>query len=106
MFHAGHCVDPEVVLRPAVSHVDVSVIGDVVAAVVFLETWKSPRAAVAEVKPAPPLVPHLHLSAIVEPDAEADDEAKDDDGGDDYADDDCHVDALARIGGGGEIDVF
>ena len=49
---------------------------------------------------------HSHLSAIVEPNAEADDEAKDDDGGDDYADDDCHVDALARVGGGGEIDVF
>ena len=61
----------------------------------------------AEVKAAPPLVPHLNLSAIVEPDAEADDEAEDDDGGDDDADDDGHVDALAGGGGGGrEVDVL
>ena len=48
----------------------------------------------------------LYLSAIVEANAEADDEAKDDDGGDDDADDDSHVDALARVGGGGEIYVL
>ena len=65
MFHAGHSVDPEVVLRPAVGDVDVSVVGDVVAAIALLETRKSPRAAVAEMKPVPPLVPHLHLGQEV-----------------------------------------
>ena len=66
MFHAWHCVDPKVVLSPAVSDVDVSVIGDVVAATVFLETRKAPRATVAEMKPAPPLVPHLHLAREIQ----------------------------------------
>ena len=135
MLHAGHCVDPKVALRPAVGDVDVAVVGGgVVAAIVLLEARKTPSVAVtavAEVKPASPLVPHLnlgraissldtfqrhlvsiqhniksglmafHLSAVVEPDAEADDEAENDDGRDDDADDDGHVDALAGVGGGG-----
>ena len=98
MLHAGHCVDPKVALGPAVRDVDVSIVGGgVVAAIVLLEAGEAPSvaAAVAEVKPASPLVPHLDLSAVVEPDAEADDEAEDDDGGDNDADDDRHVDALA-----------
>ena len=111
MLHAGHCVDPKVALGPAVRDVDVSVVGGgVVAAVALLEAGEAPpvaAAAVAEVKAAPPLVPHLNLSAVVEADAEADDEAEDDDGGDDDADDDGHVDALAGVGGGGrEVDVL
>ena len=62
MLHAGHRVDPKVVMRPAVCDVDVPVIDDVVAGVVLLETRKAPRPAVTEMKPAPPLVPHLHLA--------------------------------------------
>ena len=48
VLHAGHRVDPKVVMRSAVCDVDVPVIDDVVAGVVLLETRKAPRPAAVD----------------------------------------------------------